>query len=329
LLLIDAVYINNGGGKILLEYLIEQLDSQYINYTLLIDHRLSINNKNLVLIKNSEIDRKNYYKKNVTKFTKIFCFANVPPPIVIRNIKVYIYFHNVLLFKTKGINFPLKQFYLLKLKSYYIKFLNKYFYNWVVQTSIVEELLRSIPSFKKNIIHVLPFYKVPVSYLYDKQYKSLDFIYIANGSKHKNHFVLLDAWREVNKKYNYKLILTISEKYVHLINRINQLKNEGCLIENLGEINHNDALNLMLNSDYMIYPSLYESYGMPLIEGAIYKCKIIASDLPYVFQVITPSNTFDPFSYTSIATSLNNINNLEPAMLNSKNQIHNLINLLK
>ena len=43
---------------------------------------------------------------------------------------------------------------------------------------------------------------------------------------------------------------------------------------------------------FLIYPSLNESLGMPLVEAVLSKCKVIASDLNYVDQVIIPSLKF-------------------------------------
>ena len=50
---------------------------------------------------------------------------------------------------------------------------------------------------------------------------------------------------------------------------------------------------------------LAESFGLPLIEGCEAGCKIIASDLPYVHEIIRPSLTFDPYSVHSISKLIN------------------------
>ncbi len=329
MLLIDAIYINNGGAKVLLEYLLEQLDFKLIQYTLLLDNRISLKNKNSVIIKNSEFSRRKYYKNNLNKFSKIFCFANVPPPISIYKIDVYIYFHNILFLKYNGIKFSLKEKIMLKFKLYYIKYLNKNFYKWVVQTSYVQDILRNTSSFQRNDILIIPFYNLDLSKKNENKKNHFNFAYISNGSKHKNHLVLLDAWIEINKIYNYKLILTIGDSNTELIKKINLLQNKGCLIENVGEINHFEAIKLLQESEYLIFPSLYESFGMPLIEGAFYNCKIIASDLPYVYQVIYPSKTFNPNNKKSIVEAVLSANILGSSKLIATNQINNLINILK
>ena len=47
--------------------------------------------------------------------------------------------------------------------------------------------------------------------------------------------------------------------------------------------------------DYLIFPSLSESYGLPLIEARFNDVKIIASDLDFVYDVCQPFLVFDPY----------------------------------
>ena len=104
LTLIDTVYINSYGGKILLDnlliYIIENDNPK--NYIYLFDSRLNLDiilkipKSNIYILTASEIQRKKYYKKlfQIYNITKIFCFANVPPPVNCKGKYVNIYFHN-------------------------------------------------------------------------------------------------------------------------------------------------------------------------------------------------------------------------------------------
>ena len=56
--------------------------------------------------------------------------------------------------------------------------------------------------------------------------------------------------------------------------------------------------------DYLVYPSLVESFGLPLIEAQINHVNIIASDLPYVYDVCKPYLVFDPRSVNDILSKL-------------------------
>ena len=57
-------------------------------------------------------------------------------------------------------------------------------------------------------------------------------------------------------------------------------------------------------SEYLIYPSLIESFGLPLIEANKFDCNIISSDLDYVHDIVKPSLVFDPNSIISISETV-------------------------
>ncbi len=87
MILIDALYINNGGGKVLLDYLISSLENQNKKVFYLLDKRVEncipkISNKNKVLfLKASLYARRNFYITHRTHFSTVLCFGNLPPNI--------------------------------------------------------------------------------------------------------------------------------------------------------------------------------------------------------------------------------------------------------
>ena len=58
-------------------------------------------------------------------------------------------------------------------------------------------------------------------------------------------------------------------------------------------------------SKALIFPSKYESFGLPLIEASKMHIPIIASELDFVRDVCNPIQTFDPNSAISIARAIN------------------------
>ena len=89
-------------------------------------------------------------------------------------------------------------------------------------------------------------------------------------------------------------------------------------------------MKLYGQSKYVIFPSLFESFGLPLIEGIASGCKIIAADLSYTYAVIRPSFTFNPFEVDEIKKAvIFAINNeLPDSKILIKNEIELLINSL-
>ena len=133
------------------------------------------------------------------------------------------------------------------------------------------------------------------------------FIYVASGDPHKNHSRLIEAWVLLSLEGIYPLLyLTIDEKiYPELSKLINGKKEKFNLnIENLGSMPHSYIMDMYCEVDALIFPSLVESYGLPLIEARVKGLSIIASELDFVRDVVSPNQTFDPLSAISISRSI-------------------------
>ena len=79
--LIDAIYIHDLGGKLLLQYFIDELDKKHLKgFYFLLDERIKLKNipHNFQFLKASERNRKIFYFKNERKFSKIFVFQMSP-----------------------------------------------------------------------------------------------------------------------------------------------------------------------------------------------------------------------------------------------------------
>ena len=84
-------------------------------------------------------------------------------------------------------------------------------------------------------------------------------------------------------------------------------------------------------NSFCIYPSLKESFGLPLIEAAQLGNQVIAADLPYVYEVIKPSLTFDPYSTQSISNAILKAietDNLPETKVLVENKLNNFMNFI-
>jgi glycosyltransferase involved in cell wall biosynthesis len=104
----------------------------------------------------------------------------------------------------------------------------------------------------------------------------------------------------------------------------------GYKIYNHGILKITDLEKLYNSAEYLIYPSLTESFGLGLIEAILYDCKVLASDLNYVNSVCKPSLKFDPNSIDSIynALKMTTTTNLDKSYLTTSNKINDLLSLL-
>jgi len=160
---------------------------------------------------------------------------------------------------------------------------------------------------KPHLITVQPFIDQELSFVEksnnDKKY---DFCFIADGSAHKNHNILFEAWRLLAiKGYFPSLVVTLSEDYVSYIKVIEKLNKEySCNIINFGYVSKDHVRSIYQDSKSLIYPSLTESFGMPLIEAKQLGLDVIAAELDYVRDVIIPDETFNPYSSVSVSLSV-------------------------
>ena len=315
MILVDAVYINQSGGKVLLVYLISSIKKlgNINNYFFLLDDRLesnvldSLDPTNYTKVSPSETNRRLFYKKLDPKIKTIFCFANIPPTRKIVNRSVFILIHNALLLKDNK-QLPIKQRLLFYLKRSYIKLNNSHKYKWIVQTQNMSNLLCQNLNIKKASVLTLPFYEANRYGGVNQKLMSnnKNFLYVADGVPQKNHSNLLLAWEQIFDQYNLPLALhlTIPIGFTTLINEIGRLKDKGLQIFNHGVCNAEEIKDLYTSCNYLVFPSLTESFGLPLIEAAEAGCEIIASNLNYVYDVVTPYSTFNPFDINDMAKKI-------------------------
>ncbi len=169
-------------------------------------------------------------------------------------------------------------------------------------------------SIELDRLHLLPF--VPSGLLpkniddvknVNSEISEKKFIYISSGDIHKNHLRLLGAWELLANESLYpKLFLTLNNKQdIELLDVINEMRSRlPVKIENLGALNHEQSIAAYKSADVLIFPSLIESFGLPLIEATNANLPIIASELDFVRDLVIPVQTFDPLSVKSIARAV-------------------------
>lgn len=314
--LIDLTYINSAGGitlakEVLNEILIKKLENKV---EILLDKR---NNKifetkglKKSIIKRSEFDRYLFYKRNKQKYKSILCFANVPPSFKTTK-KVYIYFHNELLLDTKNVNFSFLKRFVFLIKKLYIKNRNNN-YDWIVQTDHIRDLLSDKLEIKQGKIHKYPIFSEREIVV--KKSNSNTFIYPSSKSPHKNNNLLIKAFILAASKTNQQIELKITIKETDI--KIHEKTYPSNLkVEYIGIIDYKHLLKIYKSSKYLIFPSLRESFGLPLIEGVQFGCIILAPKLNYVNELISPSYSFD----------VNNLNSISKTILKAiRNKNHKL-----
>jgi glycosyltransferase involved in cell wall biosynthesis len=135
---------------------------------------------------------------------------------------------------------------------------------------------------------------------------SLILFYPADGVGHKNHLRVLKAWSVLRSQGYYpNLLITLTENEMAYCERklgwkITQFEN----IKNLGRLTRHEVLIKMETCSALIFPSLAETFGLPLLEASFLKTPIIAGEKDFVRDVCSPDQTFDPESENSIANAI-------------------------
>lgn len=335
MILIDALHINNGGGKVLLDYLIAEIEKKQLKVHYLLDNRIKNNvpeisklNK-ITFLEGSFFKRYHFYNQNKNEFSKIFCFGNLPPTIKL-NTQVYTYFQLLIY-----LNIP-KEFSFIdqvkfRLKRLILKNIAKNTNYWIVQSHLVKEKLSEKFHFDPNDIIILPFYP-QFGVVESPVRERLTYLYVSNANPHKNHSRLIEVFCQFYDKYNLgKLIVTVNEDYQTIINLIKDKQKLGYPIKNIGFVGRDELHSQYLSSEFLIFPSLTESFGLGLIEAIECGCKVIGADLPYTYQVCEPSIVFNPLDDESFMQAFESSldENVKISVPKIKNNINELINILE
>lgn len=135
------------------------------------------------------------------------------------------------------------------------------------------------------------------------------FIYPANFWKHKNHEMLIASFDIARKKGlapNIKLALTGApcdrqEFLKQLVHKKGLSKN----IVFLDYVSSTDLSTLMANSLALVFPSLYEGFGIPVVEAMSLNIPVLCSNLTSLPEVAADAAlTFDPRDPMQIAENL-------------------------
>ena len=234
----------------------------------------------------------------------ILCFHGLPP-LLVRDRQVVVFAQNrLLLGKVAVSGMSIRTRVRTRIEEFVAVTLKGRVWRYVVQTpSMAREFSRWYGDSPPLVI--APFVgeaNTPAQTITTDE-RSWDFVYVAGGEAHKNHRTLLKAWELLAREgVRPTLALTLGPGDAELWAEIGRTNGEhGLRILNIGQKTHQEIQRLYGNARALIFPSYYESFGLPLVEAAQLKLPIVAAELDYVRDVCSPAETFDPSSATSIA----------------------------
>lgn len=236
----------------------------------------------------------------------VLCFHGLPPLLPVRG-RVVVFLQNRYLLGSNSLRqFPAKIALRIAFERAVCRLFRNRVQEYVVQTNSMAEELRRWHGADPSV-QILPFANlVDTVSNNNSRNDGYDFIYVASGHAYKNHERLIDAWLLLARAGFFpSLALTMGSENRRLLDRLERLSNESDIrVYNLGVLPQERLLELYQSSGALIFPSTSESFGLPLVEAAASGLPIVAAELDYVRDVVTPVETFDPQSPLSIARAV-------------------------
>lgn len=316
----------NSGAYSLLQTLLDRLESRNINTTVYLSSERvlfqlsSRNYTNISFVKTTFIKTfLRYFKRR----SSVFYFMNIPP--FCKNDNSILYFHNELILHDKSFGHRSLKY---SLYRFFLVTFAKNIDTIACQTEHIHTLLQKLT---RKRVAILPFFNETYrSENYSR--KRYDFCYLASGAPHKNHHRLLQAIDVLSSNYFFTVLLTLprthsSESLLEKVSRINS-KHGRTIIDNVGALSMEQVLEVYSMSRALVFPSLKESLGLPLIEAHLNGLVVLSSDLPYSHAILENPLVFDPMQVEEIVKKMAKFLKGEYSEVNQKILLENKIDII-
>ena len=316
-LIIHAPNVHRGGGRTLLLPLLEAARKQP-SIAALLDQRLEIPEELCQAITitriaptvSGRLAGEWTLRRLAQAPDTTLCFGNLPPLFRIKG-RCIVFLQNRYLVEGRGLEgFPLRVKLRLMIERLWLRLFNAHAETFIVQTKSMQQAATQALRRTVDVVALFPDTSGCQRRKIEKergQTAVYDFLYAATGEPHKNHVNLLEAWKLLASEGLYpSLCLTVSESdYPGLARILEQAKAEHKLnIDNVPATSRSDMQRLYDRSQALVYPSMVESFGLPLLEARQAGLSIIAAELDYVRDLVDPEESFDPQSPQSIARAI-------------------------
>jgi len=312
--LLYAPNIHQGGGKVLLLPLLEALkDADEIIFAL--DERLCFPDGlklrgEVHRVKATLFSRLAFewsLKALISAKTTVLCMGNLPPLFVKNGVQLVFVQNRYLIDSLPLDGFSWVVRLRIRLERLWLRSRARNVSRFIVQTTTMRRLLNRLLNADATTLPFTAIYQVVQSRKGVHKKFNYDFLYVATGEPHKNHKKLIEAWVKLAERGVFSsLCLTLdAAQFPELCAWINnKTKKHSLNIFMVCECSHEEIMKLYKTSRALVFPSLCESFGLPLIESVLAGLPVLASDLDYVTDIIQPSATFDPHSSHSIADAV-------------------------
>lgn len=226
----------------------------------------------------------------IDKIDLLHCLGNTGPIFSIRKCKMVVTIHDVMFLKRE---FESKNYYqklgtlyksivtpIIALKFDKILTVSKFSKYDIAKTLNIN--LDKV-AFIYNSSHIEANINLPIMKIEDDKIR---FLALGGHDKRKNNFRVLNVYKKLKKDYNCSLTIVGftpkgREEFLALSERLNLTD-----ISLLGYITDKQMIELFHESNILYYPSLYEGFGIPLLEAMKAGIAIIGSNTTSIPEVL-------------------------------------------
>lgn len=236
----------------------------------------------------------------------VLCLANVPPLFRTKGF-VVTYVQNTYVAGTDpGVRLSWPRRFPVWFQRAWFRLTLDHSHLFFVQTPSMRDRLLARTAVRRECIALGPFFDPPAAsgeVSSERPSPRWDFGYLSLPWPHKNHRRLLEAFVLLAEQgLTPSLALTVPAAMdARLARYIEEVKRDGGVrVTNLGALPHEGIAEFYRSIGALIFPSLSESFALPLLEASALNVPIIAAERDYVRDVAVPRETFDPESPRSI-----------------------------
>jgi len=133
------------------------------------------------------------------------------------------------------------------------------------------------------------------------------FLFVGNVKPNKNLIVLLKAFREVIERIPHRLVIVGRTAEMKTVdgNVMKETAGLGNRVHFTGEISDEELMRYYQGAEALVFPSLYEGFGLPLLEAMSSGCPVLCSNASSLPEVGGDAVLyFDPRSTANLAAEL-------------------------
>jgi glycosyltransferase involved in cell wall biosynthesis len=128
---------------------------------------------------------------------------------------------------------------------------------------------------------------------------------VGSFNRRKNHQNLVSAFLDSNIKNEYQLAIIGDKNKVFSESGLDEKALAGNNIKIYEGLTEDELTDMYQKAEIIVSLSLYEGFGIPLLEGSYYGCKVLCSDIPVYHELFDGYASFcDPLDIKSIVNAL-------------------------